>query len=156
MLWMYSCIFRLEDDKVTPIPSKALVRWTVDDCKTFLKDRRLPTNGKRAELIDRVRANLDMEVPEPMGCHIEKVWNLLMSLCEVVTCLMEIETIATRNRNKSEKTIHRFLTRLADYDVASCADFQRTKPIWVTKCNYPCLLNLPEQMQMLGPIRKED
>ena len=151
--WFYSCIPLLEDDEPMLVPDKPVGQWIVEECKTFLRERRLPLTGKKAELIQRVRENKGLPVPPPIGCSSDLVERLLLSLFDMICCLMGIDTVTDVNAKESEQLIMRFLTMLAQYDDETQEAFGRKKPIWVTRYNYPCLLNIPEQMRMLGPIR---
>ena len=46
-----------------------------------------------------------------------------------------------------------FLSAFSKFDNATRPYTNRTKPLWLTKYNFTCILNLPHQVTILGPVR---
>ena len=46
-----------------------------------------------------------------------------------------------------------FLSAFSKFETSTRPYTKRTKPLWLTKYNFTCLLNLPYQVTILGPVR---
>ncbi len=154
--WAYSGLSDLIEDEIIYAPNNTISKWTIDQCKGFLRQRQLSTSGKVNELRKRVSDNKNSPIPEPLGGGVECVqtaiqchWMMnsyLMGMTEVEEDSNQIKTM--------ECLIRIFLTAVASLDSYLLPhEKKRKEPIWVGQYNYSCLLNLPEQTKLLGPLR---
>jgi hypothetical protein len=154
--WVYSCLHTLDDDPpLHPQDGKPISRWTADECKNFLRPRRIVLTGNVKELRQRVLDNFDLPIPPPVGGPVEEVDALIVSQWEMNCFFMGMQNLPADDsaKNLGNCLIRLFLTALAVHDASTGPVAGRKLPIWVTQYNCQSLLNLPEQIQMLGPIR---
>jgi hypothetical protein len=66
--WVYSCLHTLEDDPpFHPQDDKHIGKWTTDECKSFLRPRKILLAGNVKELREQVIGNFDVPIPPPVG-----------------------------------------------------------------------------------------
>ena len=75
--WFYSCLHWLEEDAPFVNPDKPVGQWRIDECKPFLRARRLPLGGKVKELRQRVTDNKDAPIPPVAGGPMDDVQKML-------------------------------------------------------------------------------
>ena len=151
--WVCSCLLSLEDDSPFVIPDKPIGKWTVEECKGFLRERRLAIGGKVAELRNRVRDNVKAPIPPPAGGPVGNVTSMLLSLWQMLADLMGMETAQDQRLTITECLIRLCLSTLEAHDKSIREATGRSAPIWQTQHNCQCLLNIPEQVKLLGPVR---
>ncbi len=90
-----------------------------------------------------------------MGGPVEEVDALIVSQWEMNSFFMGMENLPGDDSAKKmgDCLIRLFLSALAVHDSSTGPVAGRKLPIWVTQYNCQSLLNLPDQMEMLGPIR---
>jgi hypothetical protein len=154
--WVYSCLHTLDDDPpLHPQDGKPISRWTADECKNFLRPRRIMLTGNVKDLRQRVQENFDLPIPPPVGGPVEEVDALIVSQWEMNCFFMGMENLPEDDSAKKMGNclIRLFLNALAVHDSSTGPVAGRKLPIWVTQYNCQSLLNLPDQTEMLGPIR---
>ena len=153
--WAYSCIERIREDPPFIVPDKAINRWTVEECKDFLRSRRLPLQGKVKILRERVNDNLELPIPEPVGASKKDVRKMILCMWQMISFMMGMTELENKNSQVllTESLIRLFLTSLETLDKKTRILTGVKWPTWVTQYNYQCLLNIPEQIRILGPIR---
>ena len=154
--WVYSCLHTLEDDPpMHPQDGKPIGRWTTEECKNFLRPRRILLSGNVKDLRARVVENIDAPIPPPVGGPVEDVNALIMSQWEMNSFFMGMENLPDDDslEKMGNCLIRLFLNALAVHDSSTGPVAGRKLPIWVTQYNCQSLLNLPAQTETLGPIR---
>jgi hypothetical protein len=154
--WVYSCLHHLEDDPLLhPQDGKPIGKWTTDECKNFLRPRRILLSGNVKDLRARVVENIDSPIPSPVGGPVEDVDALILSQWEMNSFFMGMESLPDDDSNEKigNCLIRLFLNALAVHDSSTGPVAGRKLPIWVTQYNCQSLLNLPDQTELLGPIR---
>jgi hypothetical protein len=147
--WVYSCLHTLEDDPpMHPQDGKPIGRWTTEECKNFLRPRRILLSGNVKDLRARVVENIDAPIPPPVGGLVEEVDALIVNHWEMNSFCMGMDALPEDDSN-----IRLFLSALAVNDSSTGPVAGRKLPIWVTQYNCKSLLNLPAQTETLGPIR---
>ena len=155
--WAYSCIERIREDPPFIAPDKAINRWTGEECKDFLRSRRLSLQGKVEILKARVNDNINLPIPEPVGASKNDVRKMILCMWQMISFLMGMTELELENENSqvllAESLIRLFLTSLETVDKMTRIVTRAKWPTWVSQYNYQCLLNIPEQIRILGPIR---
>jgi hypothetical protein len=154
--WVYSCLHTLEDDPPFHAQDdKPISKWTTDECKSFLRPRRILLAGNVKELRERVIENFDAPIPPPVGGPVEEVDALVLSQWELNCFFMGMECLPEDDSHEKVGSclIRLFLSALAVLDSSTGPVAGRKLPIWVTQYNCQSLLNLPDQTKILGPIR---
>ena len=151
--WVYSCLEDLSDDEPYEPPGKPVGRWTVVECRDFLRIRRLSRNGRVKELRERVSANRNMPIPPPVGGPMNDVRRMLLMMWAMMSHLMGMTESSESEVEISEQIIRLFLTSVSKFDANMGSHNDRKLPIWVSQYNFTSLINLPEQIKILGPIR---
>ena len=153
--WVYSCLPTLRDDPLfEPEDNKPVGKWTIEECKNFLRPRRIVLTGKVKELRERVLANRDSAIPPPVGGPVEEVQELIISQWEMNSFFMGMDVLPDDDQQTIGSCLIRlFLSSLAVHDRSTGPVAGRKLPIWLTQYNCQSLLNLPEQTELLGPIR---
>ena len=86
------------------------------------------------------------------GGEAGEVLELLNSLWTLVGYLMGMKNASPTSVNVTERLVRVFLTRVYDF-VEAMRLKEDAKPSWLSSYNFVCLLNIPEQIKMLGPVR---
>ena len=84
------------------------------------------------------------------------IGNLTSSLYAMVGLIMS-ELVNQTVISYTDRVIRIFLSNLRNYETYSKRNKHgklkdKKKPIWITKYNYQSLMNIPEQMQLFGPL----
>ena len=154
--WVYSCLQKLDNDPpLHPQDGKPIGQWTTEECKNFLRPRRILLSGNVKILRERVVENIDAPIPPPVGGPVEEVAALILSRWEMNSFFMGMEFLPADDSHEKIGSclIRLFLSALAVHDNSTGLVAGRKLPIWVTQYNCQSLLNLPEQTETLGPIR---
>ena len=148
--WMYEFMEDVDWDEPIPTPEdKPVSRWNVTECKTFLKIRGLIEEGTAGELRRLVNANKDLPVLPTPGGNISTVRQMLLSFWLMTSHLMGMKEVTTEEVRIVERNTRVFLYTSSVYDES----YPNTHPRWISRYNYQCLLNIPSQIELLGPIR---
>jgi len=151
--WVYCDIVGLTEDEPFVPPDKPVSKWTAKECREFLRERRVKTDGKVADLRSRVTENKNSPIPAPEGGNVEMLEKTTLSLWMMLCHLMGMKNTTELGVSHAEQTIRLFLTSCAYFDKEMIGALKRTKPFWVTSYNFTCLLNIPAQIRKFGPIR---
>lgn len=155
--WMYATLKNVSTDAPFEPPDRPIGKWTVAQCKGFLRSRHLSRDGRVKELRERVRANEHLPPAPPVGGPPEPALNMILALWVMVSFLMGLREVDNQAVNKAAHLIRIFLSARAEFDrhcmTSSNANSDDNLPLWVTQYNYQCLVNIPGQMEKLGPIR---
>lgn len=137
-------------------PEEEHATWNTKQCRYWLQLRRLNCKGKVAQLRERVAKELTKDPPpqpvEPPGVRADEIQALITSLFEVFTCILAKE-VTPELINKTEHAIRIFLTNIDMLDQKTKA--MKDPPFVISRYNFMCLLNIPEQMRTLGPLRNQ-
>ena len=155
--WFYQNYSEAGKEAAVPVvlpPEEFQQQWNATHNKHWLRLRRLKMDGNAKVLRDRVAEYMSRspcpEVLPPLRIQECEVERLLSSLEELLECVFA-PTVSERSINRTEYAIRMFLS---DYDSLDTKIRNPTKkPSIVTKYNFACLLNLPEQMRTYGPQR---
>ena len=147
--WLYSMIDNLPDDEKYEPPNKPRANWTGADLRGWLRSQNLKTGGPVRELQKRVKDNWDMPEAEGVLGHLSTIKQLLLTKYHMVSYLMGMTGKEDNHSEVAARLIRRFLTFEYDHEV----EIGNDKPTWLTSYNFLCLLNLPKEIEMLGPIR---
>lgn len=151
--WLYSSLHWLEDDAPYVEPERPVGQWRIEDCKDFLRPRRLPLAGKVKELRQRVVDNKAMPIPPPVGGPLDDVVKLILMHWAMNSHIMGMDKGTNEEILVMKQLIMLFLSAFSKFDNSTRPYTDRTKPLWLTKYNFTCILNLPHQVSRLGPVR---
>lgn len=151
--WYYSCLHVLAEDTPYEPPDKPRGRWNMLENKAWLRSRNLPVNGNAEELKERVTSNFNLPEAPPTGAPLTHVVDVVLTFWSMVSHLMGMKEGNTLTANVSARLIRVFLTAVYDLDELMAVPMDRKIPMWLSQYNFLCLLNLPEQIEKLGPIR---
>ena len=142
-------------------PDKPHHKWTKVENLKWLSIRKLSTEGNAQVLRDRVASLLNSPggpppIPPPTGGGIVRVNAVVIRLHHMVSFFMGVDGT---NNPRDEATISSLLIRMYlnaihDLDIGMRDERETNrKPIWLTSYNFLSLLNLPNQISNLGPLR---
>jgi hypothetical protein len=151
--WAYTTVLFVDEDPPYVAPDTELSKWTVQQCKDWLRSRGLPLAGRVKDLRDRIEANIDMEIGSTKVGSEDDVRDMVISLWVMLCQLMGMTTSNKDNVNVTSRLIRMYLNRVHKYDSEFIKANKRNEPMWLSAYNHMCLLNLPEQIELLGPIR---
>ena len=160
-LWIYSGTSGLLQDETYMEPNKPQDRWTKVENQKWLSVRRLDTEGNAEVLRERVRAYLNQsdgppEIPPPTGVVLDShIFPTIITMSFMISYLMGMEGSCGKNEAAvSSLLIRMYLNSIYDVDVASReASQEQRKPLWLSSYNFLSLLNLPNQILHMGPLR---
>lgn len=128
------------------------------DCQRYIADNKKALSNATAS-IAKLMVGAYKEHPHkipPLGsrsCGVRDIQHLVQSMHAMIALIMETET----NENSSsrlERHIKIFLTIFARVDASmNTAKFDGSEPQWVSSYNFLSLLNLPNMIEKLGPLR---
>lgn len=156
-LWFYQNYSEAGKEVAVPIelpPDESQQQWLAPHNKHWLRIRRLDHNGDAKTLRSRVADYMKMTphppVLPPLAIEEREVQCLLSSLSELLECVFS-PVVSEQSIARTQYAIRIFLS---DYDHLDTKIRNPTKkPGILTKYNFTCLLNLPEQMRTYGPQR---
>ena len=135
-------------------PSEPISKWKAEDCRSFCRWRRLPVSGKVADLRQRVRDNKDVPIVGPVAGPIDSARRLCLILWAFLSHLMGMKTPDEVSIFTIDQLVRVLLTCCDDFDKeVRPYHVKRTQPFWMTSFNFLCLLNIPKQVEYLGPVR---
>ena len=107
------------------------------------------------DLHKRVDENLELPIVEPFGGPLQEVQKLLLSLWCLVSQLMGMKLATREECNATEQLVRICLSHVYDHDCSMNPQLtnQNGNPTWLSAYNFVCLLNLPQQIKMMGPIQ---
>jgi hypothetical protein len=88
----------------------------------------------------------------PIGGTVEETLLLVVSLSSMMYRLMA-NSVNERSLCDVERCIKIFLSHFSDFEKKVSTRNEKQPPGWLSKYNFPCLLNLPEVLSEFGPIR---
>ena len=154
-LWFWSGLFYMSEDAQYEQPTIPYTRWTGQMCKDWLKSRRMEHNTlTAAQAKEKVTSFMTRPagpppIPPPIGGSIDTVFDMLISLDKMVRILMA-SAYPVGGRHVITLHILHFLNAFSKFKPIHD---ERKFPEWLTCYNYLCLLNLPDAIQQLGPLR---
>ena len=153
--WFYTCLQKVMRNYVEP--SRPVKDWTKSDCKKWLKLRDLNFDCNSVKEFRRVILQYKsmLTVPPIKPRHdLEKQCNLVLAMINAKTCMIYRLMSHKMNReiiSEIDFYIKLFLTLYVKFDMLY--NTSKKNPSWVTASNFICLLNLPDLIQEVGPIR---
>lgn len=153
--WVYSGIDTLANDAPYVPPNKPQASWTAKENKAWLRARHLPQSGNAAILKARVQEHVAQgtPIPPPVGGPMVDVRQMVIAMWMMTSHLMGMTEGTALEANQANRLIRIFLTKVYDYDQNTAKHLKRKSPMWKSAYNFLCLLNLPEQIKNLGPVR---
>jgi hypothetical protein len=153
--WFYAGMD--QHDVVTEDPDLTIENkrtWTVKKCKLWLELRELPRDGKAAILKQRVEGYLRQNGGPPtislVRPTLEEVQMVQRSLTAVIAKTMA-KTVAPQDIEEVRRLIKNFLSLYVR--MTTKLERGKEKHGWIDAYNFPSLLNIPEYMEMYGPLR---
>ena len=150
--WAYSALHVIKPEEPYAPPEKDQKTWTKIENSKWLSVRKLDTKGSALELRERVAALMREgapPIPPPIGGSPESVEELVISFSWMMSGAM---TLGSDGARLLGVLVRVFLTRMFDFD-KNMNPGGLKPPCWVSSYNFLCLLNLPKQLEFLGPIR---
>lgn len=154
-LWFWSGLLEVSQDPEYEEPTTPYRSWNGTICKEWLKSRGISTKEMMApEAKAKVAELMNLPggpptVPPPTGGSVDIVLSMLYSLERMVRVLM---SGAYPVGGKSVITLH-IVDFLNSFDSFKPLNENRKFPEWLTMYNFLCLLNLPDAIEQLGPLR---
>jgi hypothetical protein len=153
--WFYLILDDVKEDKEPyQDPGSPQNTWLAMQNRAWLKARGLQSDGKAAELKERVAAYLltkkNIPLLPPPGGTMEDLHLLVDSMYEMVKSIMVFEVNDDVVR-MADYRIKRFLTHLVDCDRKINPGAK--VPFWISSYTYPCLLNIPGNLKAYGPMK---
>ena len=154
MPWIYSCLQDLTNDDKYVEPQKLYQKWTKEENSGWLYVQRLPKTGKADQLCTTVSKyrKLGTQIAPPIGESLTETHEMVMSLWVMVCQLMGVEE---SNELQADVTCWLVLIFLTKVHVHTESTMTKTDKnlLWLQHYNFICLVNLPDQIRELGPIR---
>ena len=158
--WIYGPIQLMEGDAAPfVVPETPQRQWNKTVNVKWLRLRGLDTSGNALEVRDRVAdylAQPDEEVPAllpPRGGPGKQVLRMLNRFTDTVSLLMDTHSDETHVRNV-EVYVRLFLSEYKEFAEQLYGVIPKNdSPAWIAKYNFMSLLNLPEQIKEVGPLR---
>jgi hypothetical protein len=153
--WFYLQLNHCVDDETTfEEPTRPQVKWNMKENKKWLLLRGLSGKGNAIDLRTRVDSYMNQEggppsLSEPIGGSIEEIQDLVVSMYEMIKSIM-VTTVDSKAIQLVDIRIKIFLTRFALFD--DKLRVKEKKESWISSYNFPCLLNIPENMEKFGPL----
>jgi hypothetical protein len=152
MPWMYGSLSEIANDPSYEEPERERHRWNKKENLEWLRSRNLQLHGNAKEIKERVKDNYGKPEAEPFGSTVDHIRKLILSLSCMVSHLMGMKSSSAGSVNVADRLIHIYLTFAYDHIEAMGLE-EESKPAWLASYNFVCLLNIPEQIRLLGPIR---
>ena len=154
--WVYGSLDTIAEDARYVPPTKPLHKWTRKENEEWLKVRGLLVVCSAIELKALVKEYINREngppdILPPKGGSLKNVHNVVNSMMRMISLIMS-KSVTREIVTECERSIKIYLTMVHRFDLALNGDTSR-KLTWVSKSNYLSLLNLPQQMNLYGPMR---
>ena len=152
--WVYAQMDDLEQDKPFEEPKDPVSKWKRADCQSFLRERRIKMDPswKVAELRKLVLVNRNLPPKQAVGGDVKNARMAILSLWAMLSHLMGMRKCSTEGVVTAEQLVRIFLTCCHNFDKQMSADREK-EAFWLTAYNFSCLLNIPGQIEALGPVR---
>jgi hypothetical protein len=155
-LWFWSGILNVSEDPAYVPPNTPFHRWNGNECKEWLKNHGIKDTSKitaaqaKQDVAEMMTRNEGPPVmPNVTGGTIDIIVSLYLSLDRLVRVLM---APAYPVGSKDTVTLH-VLDFLNCFETFRPVRVGREMPEWLTMYNFLCLLNLPDAIDNLGPLR---
>ena len=152
--WVCSTIMLTREEEEYVPPTRPQPKWNAKENRTWLLIRGLDTKGNAEELRTRVAGVLaTVPVPPilpPRGATNERTYDMIRAYAIMIAYIMSTTTVNDMTCNVTHRLIRIFLTKFELWEAEHRDTFL---PTWTTSYNFMCLLNLPDQMRLLGPVR---
>jgi hypothetical protein len=154
-LWFWSGLLHVSQDPEYEEPTTPYHHWTGAICKDWLQSRQINTTGMLAvDLKEKVAELMCLPggpppIPPPTGGSVETVMSMFISLDRMVRILMS-GSYPVGGKSVISLHVIDFLNR---FDSFKPLNEERKFPEWLTMYNFLCLLNLPDAIEQLGPLR---
>ena len=156
--WYYYPITTLKPEKKYVEPLTAVNDWTKPMCKEWLKAHGLKIDGKvsdlRTVIVDSRRNKTNPpKLLECNSCTVGDINNCVGSLLSMVSHIMSRFVSIKTTPYKMDREIKLFLNSIHHVDMKlNMKSDKHYLPYWLTKYNYQSLLNLPNAMELYGPL----
>jgi hypothetical protein len=153
--WFWSGLEHVSQDPDYVPPNTHYTRWNGDQCKKWLVSRRISIKGLTAAEAKNTIHNLMTRdegpppIPPPVGGSIQLVSKMITAMDGMVRILMA----GIYPRGGSGLLMLHILDFLNCFDSFKPMTVDRKFPEWLTMYNFLCLLNLPDAVERLGPLR---
>ena len=157
MPWAYTVLEDLNTAAPYTEPDKPQRTWNKPENLEWLKARGLDTTGRAPDLQMRVaQAMADGPPPilPPSGGPVKAVQDTIVALFRMLSFLMGMKD-SSEAKPTASRLIRIFMTYLYDLDenMQDTTGNKQKTPTWLSQYNHLCLLNIPHQVKMLGPLR---
>ena len=156
--WYYYPITTLKSENKYAEPLTAVEVWTKPMCKEWLKAHDLKTDGKvsamRKVIVDyRKNKTKSPKLLESNSCTVGDINSCVGSLLSMVSHIMSRFVSIKNTPYKMDREIKLFLNSVHHVDMKlNMKSDKHYLPYWLTKYNYQSLLNLPNAMELYGPL----
>lgn len=153
--WFYTSLKKVMTNYKEPL--EPVSKWTISDCKKWLKFRGLQSDEKSIKILrDEILYHKNKPVVRPIleKHDLEKQCNLILDMINAKTCMVYRLMSDVMNEEiiiEIEFYIKYFLSLYVKFDLLY--DVEKKLPSWVTASNFICLLNLPELIREVGPLK---
>ena len=158
MPWYYSCIGELTEEPPYVEPTEHYTNWFAKDLKEYLVAVGEDSTGNKSDLLERVKKLKERpEGPPPVlppaGCSAEKMTLMLLAMFHMVKYIMSCTHAGAVQCSQVGRLVRIFLSRYAAVD--KHVRDAKSKRGYITHFNLLCLLNLPRQMETVGPVKNQ-
>ena len=153
--WFWSGLEQVSQDPEYEPPPTPYDHWNGQQCKKWLQARHISTKDMYATDAKYLVRNLMTQeggpppIPPPPGGSIDTVRPMISSLDKLIRILMS-SVYPTGGKHVIMLHVLHFLNCFESFKPLSD---DRKFPEWLTMYNFLCLLNLPDAIDSLGPLR---
>ena len=153
--WAYTGLYFISKDYKYVEPARPYKEWSGVECANWLRARALDTSGKATDLKTRVRTLMQSShgppnIAQPKGGSVLDVINVVKSLQAMISHIM-MDRVNEQSVLEVKRHIKLFLFMFNKMN-CNMKDTDSSTETWITKYNFPCLLNIPQQMLNFGPV----
>jgi hypothetical protein len=154
--WFYLTLWEVQPQEYVP-PERPYEKWNMKENKAWLQPRQIQFDKKinAQELKDLVHKLMNQvgsppPILPPAGGTLLEMMEMLSALNTMISVIMVTE-VTDKEVNTADFYIKYFLSCYAKMDRELYPT--QAKPTWITSYNFPSLLNIPDAMKKLGPLR---
>ena len=155
--WYCSCVYQLTEDAPYAAPTKPVARFTIKECKDWLRAHGVRYAGvtRVSDLRNRIRSvlheNPTIQPVGPAGGVASNICDVLCTMVKLFSLCLGPSFVDVTLPLRVHHAVKVFLNAVEKADAE--LRVPNSKPIWYSKYNFLSLLNLRHTIQHLGLLR---